>query len=167
MPTEETNGTEEARLREKVERLQEENDDLRERIGALEEFVNKELLEEEGIKNLGAVVYNHQDKIDDLESERERSDYEPSTKIEKLQKLLHEHWEGFSCDGCVQTRKRKNRRGNVKNESVNKQLNDALRKKYDEECQAVQVHDAMKRLGERDGYEYEEKDGYKELRRER
>jgi len=140
--------------------------ELKERLGKLEEFVGMHIADDIETNCVGASVENISRRVEELERGQDEVDYEPSTKIEKLQKLIHENWSDLSCNGSVQTRTRRNKRGNLMSESINKKADKLMKDVYGDTCQAVQVHEAMERLGSRDEYSFEEKDGYKKLSRE-
>lgn len=161
--TEQKNGTQEAELRDEVERLREENDELRQRVEALEELLGKTFCEEEDVRNVGAVAYNAnnkahdlQDRLDELEDKQRVSESEPSTKVERARDYIVENFDRWSVSmkrgRAVATDVSKGETNGVK-KSVTKWVNEA----DEEDIQHKTVYDGMERV-EKDysGYEYEE-----------
>jgi hypothetical protein len=139
--------------------------ELEDRLEKMEGFVGMHIADDLEINCVGPAITSLLQRVDELEEGQQKSDYEPSTKIEKIQKLIQENWDEWSCEGSVQTRQRKSKRGVVKSESVNKKVSTAMKAEYGEDCQAREVHLAMERLGEREGFSFGEKDKYKKLSR--
>lgn len=158
-----TNGTEEARLRDEVERLRDEKDELEERVEELEELINKAFCEQEGVGNVAVLAYNAnekaynlRDRIDELEDKQRVSNSEPSTKVERARDHIVENFERWSVrfkrGRAVATDVSKGDATGAK-KSVTKWVNEA----DDEEIQHKIVYDAMKKVEEDyNGYEYEE-----------
>lgn len=138
--------------------------ELRQRVLELEELIGKAFCDGEGIKNVGAALYDVQNRLEQVE-DKNRENYEPQTKIGKVAKLIGENWSSLSCEGSIQTRTRKSRRGNVKSVSINKKVKKLYSDVYGDSCQARTIHQAMQRLGETEEYDYEDEGTHKKLTR--